>query len=123
MTLRVSPEVLPVVVPFLCLQPLVENAVRHGLEGRQGTGRISIVAEDAGQEAAISIEDDGVGMEPEGVLKNLMSEGGDHVGLGNVDERLRSVFGDEFGLVVQTAPGAGTRVSLRVPKFAPGVST
>lgn len=120
-TLRVSPEVLPVVVPFLCLQPLVENAVRHGLEGRQGTGRISIVAEDAGQEAAISIEDDGVGMEPEGVLGNLMGEGGDHVGLGNVDERLRSVFGDEFGLVVETAPGEGTRVSLRVPKYAPGV--
>ncbi|USQ78210.1 sensor histidine kinase [Ornithinimicrobium faecis] len=120
-TLRVSPEVLPVAVPFLCLQPLVENAVRHGLEGRQGTGRITIVAEDAGNEASISIEDDGVGMEPERVLQNLVGEGGDHVGLGNVDERLRSVFGDEHGLVVETAPGAGTRVSLRVPKYAPGV--
>ncbi|WP_109471366.1 sensor histidine kinase [Ornithinimicrobium cavernae] len=120
-TLRVSPEVLPVAVPFLCLQPLVENAVRHGLEGRQGTGRITIVAEDAGNEASISIEDDGVGMEPERVLENLLGEGGDHVGLGNVDERLRSVFGDQHGLVVETAPGAGTRISLRVPKYAPGV--
>lgn len=120
-TLRVSPEVLPVAVPFLCLQPLVENAVRHGLEGRQGTGRITIVAEDAGNEASISIEDDGVGMEPERVLENLVGEGGDHVGLGNVDERLRSVFGDEHGLVVETAPGAGTKISLRVPKYAPGV--
>ena len=120
-TLRVSPEVLPVAVPFLCLQPLVENAVRHGLEGRQGTGRITIIAEDAGNEASISIEDDGVGMEPERVLANLVGEGGDHVGLGNVDERLRSVFGDEHGLVVETAPGAGTRISLRVPKYAPGV--
>ncbi len=120
-TLRVSPEVLPVAVPFLCLQPLVENAVRHGLEGRVGTGRITIVAEDAGNEASISIEDDGVGMEPEQVLANLVGEGGDHVGLGNVDERLRSVFGDEHGLVVETAPGAGTKVSLRVPKYSPGV--
>jgi len=95
--------------------------VRHGLEGEEGRGRIIIIAEDAGNEASISIEDDGVGMEPELVLENLTGEGGDHVGLGNVDERLRSVFGDEHGLVVETAPGAGTKVSMRVPKYAPGV--
>ena len=46
---------------------------------------------------------------------------GDSVGLGNVDERLRTVYGDDYGLVVETAPGAGTKVSLRVPKYAPGV--
>src|SRR5690606_40485900 len=42
-TLRVAPEVLPVAVPFLCLQPLVENAIRHGLEGKKGRGHIVIV--------------------------------------------------------------------------------
>ena len=46
---------------------------------------------------------------------------GDSVGLSNVDERLRATFGDEYGLVVETAPGAGTQVVVRVPKFAPGV--
>jgi two-component system LytT family sensor kinase len=46
---------------------------------------------------------------------------GAHVGLGNVDDRMRSAFGDDFGLVVETARGAGTRVVVRVPKFAPGV--
>ena len=120
-TLRVSPEVLPVVVPFLCLQPLVENAVRHGLENKQGRGHITIVAEDAGTEASISVEDDGLGIDPAVVLHMLTAEGGDHVGLGNVDERLRSVFGDEHGLVIETAPGAGTKVSMRVPKYSPGV--
>ncbi len=45
----------------------------------------------------------------------------DSVGLGNVDARLRQVYGDDYGLVVETAPGAGTKVSFRVPKFAPGV--
>ena len=45
----------------------------------------------------------------------------DSVGLGNVDSRLRNAYGDEFGLVVETAPGAGTKVTVRVPKFAPGV--
>jgi two-component system LytT family sensor kinase len=43
------------------------------------------------------------------------------VGLGNVDERLRSAYGDEYGLVVETAPDAGTKVTVRVPKYAPGV--
>ncbi len=45
----------------------------------------------------------------------------DSVGLGNVDGRLRTTFGDDYGLVVETAPGAGTKVIVRVPKFAPGV--
>jgi two-component system LytT family sensor kinase len=49
------------------------------------------------------------------------SEDGQHVGLVNVDERLRSVFGDHNGLVVETSPGSGTKVSMRVPKFHPQV--
>ena len=121
-TLRVAPEVLPVAVPFLCLQPLVENAVRHGLEDKPGPGRVSIVAEDAGAEAAISVEDDGIGSDPERVRLTLAGQAdGDSVGLGNVDARLRQVYGDEYGLVVETAPGAGTRVSMRVPKYQAGV--
>jgi two-component system LytT family sensor kinase len=121
-TLRVAPEVLPVAVPVLCLQPLVENAVQHGLEGRPGPGQVSIVADDAGNECVISVEDDGVGMDPEVVRRTLAGEpSGDSVGLGNVDERLRAVFGDGYGLVVETAPGAGTKVSMRVPKYRSGV--
>ncbi|WP_116949124.1 sensor histidine kinase [Jiangella endophytica] len=121
-TLRVAPEVLPVAVPFLCLQPLVENAVRHGLEGRADPGHITIIAEDAGNEALISIDDDGVGMDPDLARSLLTGDGaGDRVGVGNVDERLRAVFGDEYGLVIETAHGAGTKVSLRVPKYRPGV--
>ena len=123
--LQVAPEVLPVAVPFLCLQPLVENAVRHGLADKPGVGTISITAQDAGAECLISIEDDGVGMEPSQLAHHTGPNGdepaGDHVGLGNVDDRLRSVFGDDFGLVVETAPGAGTKVIMRVPKFHPGV--
>ncbi|MFI9590402.1 sensor histidine kinase [Nonomuraea sp. NPDC052265] len=123
-TLRIAPEVLPVAVPFLCLQPLVENAVRHGLESRNGVGRITIIAEDAGAECRISVEDDGLGMEPDRLRRILAGEiaptGG--VGLANVDERLRQVYGDEYGLVVETGPGAGTKVNVRLPKYHPGVS-
>ena len=121
-TLRIAPEVLPVSVPFLAIQPLVENAVRHGLERKDGTGRITIVAEDFDRECVISVEDDGLGEDPERVRRALAGDASmDSVGLGNVDERLRSTFGDEYGLVVETAPGAGTKVIVRVPKFAPGV--
>jgi two-component system, LytTR family, sensor kinase len=121
-TLRVAPEVLPVKVPFLSIQPLVENAVRHGIERKEGPGTITLIAEDAQSEALITIEDDGVGVEPERIRRALAGDGSTvSVGLGNVDERLRAVFGDEYGLVVETAVGAGTKVTVRVPKFAPGV--
>ncbi len=123
-TLQIAPEVLGVSIPFLCLQPLVENAVQHGLESVGEGGRISIEARDADRECVISIEDNGAGEDPERIRRVLSgTAGGDSVGLANVDERLRATFGDEYGLVVETAPGAGTRVVVRVPKFAPGVGT
>ena len=122
-TLNVAPEVLPVVVPFLCIQPLVENAVRHGIEGADQTGELTIVARDRGHEAVIEVEDNGVGEDPERVRRALAGDAElDSVGLGNVDARLRAAFGDDYGLVVETAPGAGTKVIVRVPKFAPGVT-
>jgi two-component system, LytTR family, sensor kinase len=121
-TLRVAQEVLPVAVPFLTLQPLVENAVRHGLEGRPDVGTVTIIAEDQDREALITVEDDGSGEDPERVRRALAGDTSvDSVGLGNVDARLRSTFGDDYGIVVETAPGAGTKVLVRVPKFAPGV--
>jgi two-component system LytT family sensor kinase len=119
-TLRVAPEVLPVKVPFLSIQPLVENAVLHGIERKDGPGTVTLRAEDAQSEALITIEDDGVGVDPDQIRRALAGST-ESVGLGNVDERLRAVFGDEYGLVVETAVGAGTKVTVRVPKFAPGV--
>jgi len=124
--LNIAPEVLPVAVPFLCIQPLVENAVRHGLEGVDSAdriGQLSIHAHDRGPDAVIEVEDNGVGEEPEKIRRVLAGDASlDSVGLGNVDARLRSTFGDDYGLVVETAPGAGTKVIVRVPKFAPGVN-
>ncbi len=119
-TLRVAPEALPVNVPYLSLQPLVENAVQHGLEPKTTQGHLTILAEDAGSSVIITVEDDGVGEEPAKVQRALNGDpDADSIGLGNVDERLRSTFGDEFGLVVETAVGSGTKVTMRIPKFAP----
>ncbi|MCD4853019.1 histidine kinase [Arthrobacter sp. AK01] len=119
-SLRIAPEVLSTVIPFLSLQPLVENAVRHGLEAKEGPGHITICANDSGAFAEVTIEDDGVGMDPEHLRSVLAGHAdGDHVGLRNVDARLRQVYGDEHGLVVETAPGEGTLITMRVPKSQP----
>jgi two-component system LytT family sensor kinase len=122
-TLQIAPEVLPVALPFLCLQPLVENAVKHGLEGKADKCHIQITAQDAGAEALVVIEDDGAGMDP-GLLRRILARevspsGG--IGLSNVDDRLRQVYGDDHGLVIETATGAGMKITVRLPKYQPGV--
>ncbi|KAA9154839.1 sensor histidine kinase [Amycolatopsis acidicola] len=119
---RVAPEVLAVAVPYLVLEPLVENAIRHGIEPRAGTGTVGVRGEAEGNDCVISVEDDGVGMDPALAAKILAGgESGDSLGLANVDRRLRTVYGPWFGLVVETAPGAGCKVVVRVPRFQPGV--
>ncbi|WOX20738.1 sensor histidine kinase [Streptomyces solicathayae] len=121
-TLQIAPEVLPVTLPFLCLQPLVENAVKHGLEDSLGVCRVTIAARDAGAEAVVSIEDDGVGMDPD-VLRSILAgeRPSSGIGLSNVDERLRQVYGDEYGLVIETGVGAGMKITARFPKYRAGV--
>jgi two-component system LytT family sensor kinase len=122
-TLRIAPEVLPVTLPFLCLQPLVENALKHGLEESVERSSVTITAEDEGTEARVVVEDNGVGMEPERLRAILRGAAGPSTGIGlsNVDRRLRQVYGDDYGLVVETGVGAGTKITVRLPKFRPGV--
>ncbi|MFI0806540.1 sensor histidine kinase [Streptomyces echinatus] len=122
-TLQIAPEVLPVAVPFLCLQPLVENAVKHGLEESVERSRITISAQDEGATARIVIEDNGVGMEPDRLRRILRGEGSPSTGIGlrNVDERMRQVYGDDHGLVIETGVGAGMKITARIPKYRPGV--
>lgn len=120
--LRVAPEVLPVAVPYLCLQPLVENAVQHGLEHSRGHGTVTVIAQDDGAQCRITVEDDGAGSDPERIRQVLAGTAdGDSIGMANVDARLRAVYGDDHGLLVETALGAGTKVTIRVPKWQAGV--
>ena len=112
--LNVAPEVLNTTVPTLLLQPLVENAVKHGIETADGGGTITIRAEDVGDECLLVVHDDGAGFEPQ----QLGEEGG---ALANVDRRLRQGFGRSHGLDIDSRPGSGTTVRVRVPKYRPGV--
>ena len=122
-SLRVAPEVLPVRVPSLVLQPVVENAVRHGLERLTGTARLEISAEDGGHEAVVTVEDHGVGADPDQLADVLAGRhGGQSIGLRNVDERLRAIFGNDHGLTIETGVGAGTKVTMHLPKFCPAVT-
>jgi two-component system LytT family sensor kinase len=122
-TLRVAPEVLGVLLPPFVLQPLVENAVRHGLEPSERAGHLEITIENADNDALIAVEDNGIGADPDALRKAMSGMSGEEgIGLHNVDERLRTVFGDHCGLTVETALGAGTKVTMRIPKFHVGVA-
>ena len=119
-SLQIAPETLSAVIPFLSVQPLVENSVRHGLESLERGGRISITAEEVGTDVQITIEDDGVGIDP-ALAEELLAGRGDrvHIGLRNVDARLRQVYGDAHGLVIETNVGSGTLIRISVPRSQP----
>ncbi|HEX2911611.1 MAG TPA: histidine kinase [Chloroflexia bacterium] len=121
---RIEPEILPTVVPVLILQPLVENAVRHGIGKKVGNGKVTIVAEDQGEECVISVGDDGVGMTQEQLRESLRRRSGPQygVGLSNVNERLKSIYGPDHELQIESSPGVGTRITFRLPKFKPGIN-
>jgi two-component system LytT family sensor kinase len=116
---QVAPEVLQAVVPVLSLQPLVENAVRHGVE-RRGHGRIEIVGRHIDQDVEIRVSDNGVGIDAERT-EAILSGGGGGVGIANVQARLQTTFGPGYGLEIDSAPGRGTTVTMTLPKFRAGV--
>jgi two-component system LytT family sensor kinase len=115
---QVDPEVLQAVVPVLSLQPLVENAVRHGVESRAEGGTVTIEGIDLGADVELRVSDDGAGIDQERAAEAL-SGGGPGIGLGNVHGRLQSTFGEGYGLVVEN--GSGTTVVMTLPKFRTGV--
>src|SRR5215217_1216129 len=115
---QVDPEVLQAVVPVLSLQPLVENAVRHGVESRAAGGTIAIAGIDLGADVELRVSDDGAGIDPQRADAALAGRG-PGIGLGNVHGRLQSTFGAGYGLVVEN--GDGTTVVMTLPKFRAGV--
>jgi two-component system LytT family sensor kinase len=117
---QVDPEVLQAVLPVLSLQPLVENAVRHGVERQPDGGLVAIEGIDLGNDVALRVSDDGDGIDPERVRDALAGQG-PGIGLGNVHGRLLSTFGEGYGLQVEPGDGRGTTVVMTLPKFRAGV--
>ena len=104
------------VVPAMSVQPLVENAVRHGVERRAGSGRLSVSARVVGSDVELSVTDDGVGIDPARIPAVLAGAGGG-IGLSNVDARLRATFGERYALRIEAEPAGGTRALMAVPNL------
>jgi len=104
------------------LQPIVENAIFHGIEPKKGIGRIRIAMRAENGELHIMVEDDGVGI-PADKLKRVLADRPDEpkirgmggIALKNIDERLKLVYGERYGLGIESEAGSGTRVHIRVP--------
>ncbi len=108
--IRVDAALDDVRVPALLLQPLVENAIRHGLRTRVGPGRLRVLVRRQGARVHICVQDDGVGL-PDG----WTPEGLPGVGLRNTRERLRLLYGDAHAFRIENAEGGGTRVEIELP--------
>jgi two-component system LytT family sensor kinase len=109
---EISADTLDLIVPSMILQPLVENSIKHGLSRKVGGGRIVIRTSllKSGH-ALIEVHDDGLGMSEERLEKAFA--GG--IGLSNVNERLRTIYGAASQLKITSAPGQGTSVALEIP--------
>ena len=112
----VAPEAMSAVVPAMSVQPLVENAVRHGVEQRAGSGRVEVIGRVAGDDVELLVRDDGCGIEPERVPSVLAGTGGG-IGISNVDGRLRATFGERYALRIESGPGQGTATVMTVPNL------
>lgn len=107
----------------ICLQPVIENAVYHGLKPKGRDGLLTIRGKLFDKYILFEIEDNGVGMEPEQVrrindrlhARDYMSD--KHIGLYNVNRRIRIIFGEEYGLYVTSKKGMGTCVGMTFPKL------
>jgi two-component system, LytTR family, sensor kinase len=111
---HISPETLDVIVPSMILQPLVENSIKHGLAKKIGEGRITITTALRNRHTIIDVHDNGLGMTEER-LEQVVGEG---IGLSNVNERLRTIYGAGCQLKLKSTPGQGTCASLEIPELA-----
>ncbi|HEY3841160.1 MAG TPA: histidine kinase [Bryobacteraceae bacterium] len=112
----VEASALDMLVPSMLLQPLVENCIKHGLSGKIEGGTITLRARRDHSALQLIVEDDGAGISPER-LSTLMGNG---IGVNNVRERLKVLFGDEGTFHIESQPGRGTRVEIQVPESPVG---
>ena len=107
---------------YLCnkitLQPIIENAIYHGINGLVDEGEIVITVHPDGEDVVMTVSDNGVGMEPEQIAAILQKERSDHAGIGikNVNDRLKIYFGENYGITIESEPDEGTTVTIRMPQ-------
>ena len=110
---NISAETLDMQVPSMLLQPLVENSIRHGLSGKLDGGVIRLGCHAENGRIRLAVEDDGVGI-PEARLATLLEQG---IGVSNVNERLKVLFGNDYRMYVDSRPDGGTRIEIEIPEL------
>ncbi|MEI9814050.1 MAG: histidine kinase [Acidobacteriota bacterium] len=108
----VDPACMNLLVPSMLLQPLVENSIRHGLSSKVAGGTIRVRGMKSGQKLQIFVEDDGVGI-PEARLARLFENG---IGVNNVNERLKVLYGDNYKMWIDSRPSEGTSTGVEIPE-------
>ncbi|BDE06302.1 hypothetical protein WPS_15780 [Vulcanimicrobium alpinum] len=112
----IDPRARLAMVPVLSVQPLVENAIAHGIAPKGGSGTVRVIARPDGEGTEIAVIDDGVGFDAKAPPR------GNGIGMNNVNQRLTRLFGAGSGLRVQSGRGAGTMVSFTVPARLPAAA-
>lgn len=116
--LKVDQDILPFAVPKMLLQPLVENAIYHGLKEKNGGGTITILGKQEGEHLILLVQDDGVGMSQQ-VARDVMNTDPvsphAHFGLRSTNERIKLYYGPAYGLEILSAPGEGTTIRITLP--------
>ena len=110
---EIDPATLDMVVPSMILQPLVENALRHGIAPKIEGGTITLRANRGSNRLIVEVIDDGVGM-PE---QRQTEASGSGIGISNVRERLKVVYGQDFLMRFESQPGKGTAIRLEIPEL------
>jgi two-component system LytT family sensor kinase len=114
---EVDPDTLDLLVPSMLLQPLVENSIRHGLASKVDGGTIRVRSRRSGNQLQLVVEDDGVGI-PESRLARMFEQGG--IGVNNVNERLKVLYGDSYRMWIDSRPGEGTSTGIEIPEQVSG---
>ncbi len=134
-----SRQCMNALIPKMTLQPIVENAIYHGVENKVEKGHIAIHVEATGEVVMIIIADDGSGMDAKtlnalnqkingtgaalsGDAGGLKKSRGNGVAMANINQRIRLLFGDTYGIYVSSTPGCGTEVEVRIPMILPSES-
>ncbi len=110
-----DPESLAVMVPSMLLQPLVENCIKHGLSPKVEGGSITLRSRLIKSRLVVEVEDDGVGMGAAQLLEQPDGFGGGGIGMANVAERLKVLYGDAAKMMIENREGGGTLIRLRLP--------
>jgi two-component system LytT family sensor kinase len=111
---EIDPETLDRMVPSMLLQPLIENSIRHGLATKVDGGMIRVRSYLAEGRLHLVVEDDGVGI-PEARLATLFEQG---IGVSNVNERMKVLYGPDYRMWIDSKPGEGTRTGIEIPDVA-----